>query len=91
MTPLVNPCAALQAIAIIRQKPEGVSAFEFTFDLAQQFKGEELHWKGRARQLEQELLRTRQELVRTRLQAALVTSQSTHGKLLGNRRRSKLY
>jgi hypothetical protein len=51
-----------------------VSASNFTLDLAQSFKGDELNWKGRARALEGELLRIRQELVKCQHQAALSTS-----------------
>lgn len=62
----------LQAIAVIRQKPEGTSAHDFALSLAECFKKGELSWRGRARQLESQLLQTRQELLQVRLQAAAI-------------------
>lgn len=64
------------AIAILRQKPETVSAVDFTHDLALRLQGSEVRWRGRAHELERELLRTRQELVTCQLQAAHLTSQA---------------
>lgn len=54
----------MQALAIIRQKPEGVSAREYTERLALQFNDRQDNWKERATILERELLRTRQELLK---------------------------
>ena len=49
---------------ILRQKPSGVSAREFTECLSLQFSQLQTDWKSRAEQLERELLRTRQDLVK---------------------------
>ena len=54
----------MQALVILRQKPDGVSAREFTESLSLQFSQLQTNWKSRAEQLERELLRTRQELVK---------------------------
>ena len=50
-------------MVIIRQKPEAISARDYTIRLAQNFEKEEMIWRRRARQLEDELLRMRQEVI----------------------------
>ena len=54
----------MQALAILRQKPSGVSAREFTERLLLQFSQLQTSWKTQAEQLERELLRTRQDLIK---------------------------
>ena len=66
----------IQALVIIRQKPEGVSSKEYTERLALQFSQLQVDWRERALQLQQELLRTRQELTTLQLQAE--TKNQTH-------------
>jgi hypothetical protein len=62
-------CCSPQALAIIRQKPEGISSREYTERLALQFSELQVDWRERVLQLQQELLRTRQELTRFQIQA----------------------
>ena len=59
----------LQAVAIIRQKPEGVCVRQYTERLALQFSQLQEDWRGKAVQLQRELLRTRQELTKFQIQA----------------------
>lgn len=66
-----------QAMAIIRQKPEGVSVREYTERLALQVSQLQLDWRDRAAQLQQELLRTRQELAKFQVQAETLTNIRT--------------
>ena len=67
-------CCILQALAILHQKPEGVSALEFTERLSLQFSRAQTNWKGRVEQLERELLRTRQELMKCQIHSEISTT-----------------
>lgn len=69
-----------KALAIIRQKPEGVSSREYTERLALQFSELQVDWKQKAQQLQQELLRTRQELTKFQIQSeTLVNNHNKRG------------
>ena len=57
----------MQALAILHQKPNGVSSREFTERLSLQFSQLQTNWRSRAEQLERELLRTRQDLIKFQL------------------------
>lgn len=70
----------LKALAIIRQKPEGVSCREYTERLALQFSQLQVDWKQKAQQLQQEVLRTRQELTKFQIQSeTLVNNHNERG------------
>lgn len=68
----------MQALAIIRQKPEGVSAKDYTSRLALQFNQLQTNWREKATQLERELLRTRQELATFQVRCELVGGNDLH-------------
>ena len=72
----IEPLIPLQALAIIRQKPKGVSAREYAERLAMQFSQVQLNWREKAQQLQQELLRTRQELTKFQIQAEGIVNTS---------------
>ena len=61
----------IQALAILHQKPNGVSAREFTERLLLQFSQLQTNWKSRAEQLERELLRTRQDLIKFQINSEI--------------------
>ena len=72
------PSFTMQALAIIRQKPEGVSAKDYTSHLALQFSQLQTNWRDKATQLERELLRTRQELATYQVRCELVAGNDLH-------------
>ncbi|KAL5484467.1 hypothetical protein EMCRGX_G020975 [Ephydatia muelleri] len=69
------------AIAIVRQKPNGMRVREYVENLALQFTQLQGNWRHKALKLEQELLCLRQELVQCQLRPQLrsAESQEIHG------------
>ena len=66
----------IQALAILRQKPVGIAAREFTERLSLQFSQLQTNWKSKAEQLERELLKTRQDLIKCQLNSDVSKSDS---------------